>query len=262
MKSLREQLIDWKKRKINSQKVNSNETLTIHHTSVENQRVLELKKYRKIRKSENKPIEIQQQKTETLKNTQLQDITTKKEELYLCMGIDIGTSTTKVVIHPLYTGIENFYVVDFQQYGIAGHSYLLPTVISQDCAGNYFFPSLTSVDKIDDLKINFMKNKERDHLRAFIASVIKYSQEWFIHKYASYDDFKDKVFKWQFNMGIPSASFNETGENERYKILLKEAFNLSKNKKISSNCTISSNTEPDIELNIVPEIVETIQSNL
>lgn len=263
MKSMREQLIAWQKRKINSQKVNSNETLTIYHTSVENQRVLELKKYRKIRKSENKPIEIQQQKTETLKNTQLQDITTKKEELYLCMGIDIGTSTTKVIIQHLYAD-DSFYVVDFQENGIVENTYLLPTEISQDNNANYVLSKKNACHTFDNLKVNFMKKQEQStcYLRAFIANVIKYSQNWFINKYGSLDIFKEKEFIWQFNMGIPSASFNETGENERYKILLTEAYNLSQCNMISTISKISSKSPQHIELNIIPEIVATIQSYL
>ena len=35
------------------------------------------------------------------------------EKIDLCIGLDVGTSTTKVVIHPLYASEESFFVVDF-----------------------------------------------------------------------------------------------------------------------------------------------------
>ena len=50
----------------------------------------------------------------------------------LIMGLDIGSSTTKVVIRQAWAGDDNFYVVDFKEFGQPGATYLLPTVLCFD----------------------------------------------------------------------------------------------------------------------------------
>ncbi len=258
MKSMREQLIAWQKSINQPKKIKANEKLTIQHTALNNNRILKINEQKERLKEIKQRIE---EKKETVISHQKTEY--KKEQIYLCMGIDIGTSTTKVIIQHLYAD-DSFYVVDFQENGIVENTYLLPTEISQDNNANYVLSKKNACHTFDNLKVNFMKKQEQStcYLRAFIANVIKYSQNWFINKYGSLDIFKEKEFIWQFNMGIPSASFNETRENERYKILLTEAYNLSQCNMISTISKISSKSPQHIELNIIPEIVATIQSYL
>ena len=53
----------------------------------------------------------------------------EKEILDLCIGLDIGTSTTKVVIHPLFAD-DSFFVVDFEKDKTEDATYLLPTKLA------------------------------------------------------------------------------------------------------------------------------------
>ena len=57
------------------------------------------------------------------------------------IGLDIGTSTSKVVISSKYTTDNNFYVVNFGELGVKGATYLLPTVIAKKNKSDVGFQS-------------------------------------------------------------------------------------------------------------------------
>lgn len=213
----------------------------------------------------------------------------EKEILDLCIGLDIGTSTTKVVIHPLFAD-DSFFVVDFGHDKTEDTSYLLPTKLAINFKTKQFelpvyrkeqkipslferlaskFPNITVRGKkpqqkiFNNLKVNFMNNEcdSDDYLRVFIALVIQYSKEWFVKKYANSDFMKNKEIIWSINMGIPSAKFSSTGDNEKYLTLLRTAYNLSKKLKIDlRNYKEIDNTDPDIEYSVIPEIVAAVSS--
>lgn len=174
------------------------------------------------------------------------------EEIYLCIGLDIGSSTTKVVIKEAFPTIGSedvFYLVDFASHGIYGQEYLLPTHISFDGNG-YFIPKYGEIPTFTNLKVNYMNGnkKYRELLELYVAFVIKYSIAWFIEKHGNYDIIKNKNIIWSVNLGIPSAQFNSLGENKKYLELLENA---------------CKQTKEHIEFesfNIVPEIVASIQS--
>lgn len=215
-----------------------------------------------------------------------------KEILDLCIGLDVGTSTTKVVIHRLYAD-DSFFVVDFGKNRTRDATYLLPTRLAINISTKQFelpfynyetegdglvgkfgwLRNMLSPQKEDDipheqkifenLKVNFMWGKENseEYLRVFIALVIQYSKGWFIKKYGNKDFVKNKDIIWSINMGIPSAKFSSEGDNEKYLTLLKTAYNLSKFPKIDSkNYKKVDTTEPDIEYSVVPEIVAAVSS--
>lgn len=213
----------------------------------------------------------------------------EKEILDLCIGLDIGTSTTKVVIHPLFVD-DSFFVVDFEQDKTEDASYLLPTKLAINLETKQFelpvykikqeipnfferlaskFSNVTVKKKshqqkiLNNLKVNFMNSESdsADYLRVFIALVIKYSKEWFIKKYGNNDFMKNKKIIWSINMGIPSAKFSSTGDNKKYLSLLKTAYNLSKHQRIDfNNYKKIDNSDPDIEYSVIPEIVAAVSS--
>lgn len=213
----------------------------------------------------------------------------EKEILDLCVGLDIGTSTTKVVIHPLFAD-DSFFVVDFEKDKTEDATYLLPTKLAinletkqfelplyriEQEIPNFFerlaskFSNVTIKKKIhqqkifNNLKVNFMNNEENsaDYLRVFIALVIQYSKEWFVKKYGNRDFMKNKEIIWSINMGIPSAKFSSTGNNKKYLSILKTAYNLSKKSRIDlSNYKKVDDSDPDIEYSVIPEIVAAVSS--
>lgn len=190
----------------------------------------------------------------------------------LCMGLDIGTSATKVVIHPLYAD-DSFFVVDFGKNKTKEATYLLPTKLALNEDTKQFELPLYSFEAVKEkphnqkilgnLKVNFMNQKTNsaDYLRVFIALVIQYAKDWFIKKYGDSDLVKNKDIIWSINMGIPSAKFSSEGDNKKYLTLLKTAYNLSKQQKIDlDNYKEADTSEPDIEYSVIPEIVAAVSS--
>ena len=181
------------------------------------------------------------------------------EDIDLCIGLDIGTSTTKAVIKQVYTENNVFYLVDFAEYGIEGQEYLIPTYLYEN-NGTFSLPKYSSPYTYTNLKLNFMeKQKNADiQIRAYIALVIQYIKSWFEEKHGHDDIVKNKNIIWQVNLGIPSAQFNNEGDNAKFLKVLKEAYYLSNFPKISTQSPIIE--ENKVELNIVPEIIASIQS--
>ena len=181
------------------------------------------------------------------------------EDIDLCIGLDIGTSTTKAVIKQVYTENNVFYVVDFAEYGIEGQEYLIPTYL---CENDDIFslPKYNMPYTHTNLKLNFIeKQKNADiQFRAYIALVIQYIKNWFEEKHGNDDIVKNKNIIWQVNLGIPSAQFNDEGDNKKFLKVLKEAYYLSNFPKISIKSPVVEETK--VELNIVPEIIASIQS--
>ena len=172
---------------------------------------------------------------------------TINKQINVYMGLDIGSSTTKVVVKQLY-GDDN-YVIDFKEYGLEGESYLLPTRISYDKENDWWFvPEINESADYEDLKYKFMKNEKNsaEPLIAYVAWVIKYVKEYFEEKYSKTDIFKGKKIIWNINMGIPVEQFND-GEEKKYKTILQNAVEEYEIMEIE-------------DLNVVPEIVATLQS--
>lgn len=210
-----------------------------------------------------------------------------KEILDLCLGLDIGTSTTKVVIHPLYAD-DSFFVVDFGKSRTEDATYLLPTRLALNTDTKQFELPLYSFEPVEtglleklmskfskvstdekphkqkilgNLKVNFMNQETHstEYLRVFIALVIQYAKDWFIKKYGDRDFVKNKDIIWSINMGIPSAKFSSEGDNKKYLTLLKTAYNLSKHQRIDmNNYKKVDMSDPDIEYSVIPEIVAAV----
>lgn len=179
----------------------------------------------------------------------------------LIMGLDIGSSTTKVVIRQAWAADDNFYVVDFKDFGQPGATYLLPTVLCFDETTNsYFVPNRNQVADYEDIKYKFMQDIENAdiYLSAFIAWVIQYAKEYFLKKYAETDAFRGREIKWSINMGIPSAVFSDCG-NEKWMKVLENACKMHVDKPITTN-SLKRISRPDIDLHVIPEIIATIKS--
>ena len=137
--------------------------------------------------------------------------------LDIVMGVDFGTSSTKVVVHaPYHTGNPEF-AVPFGDLAHESLKYLLPTrlFISKDGRCSLFPISEASIHT--DIKIRLM------HLPAgiepasgapcdapattattvYLALVLRYARRWFIIN--KKDIFGEFFLKWSFNLGLPAA---------------------------------------------------------
>ena len=179
----------------------------------------------------------------------------------LIMGLDIGSSTTKVVIRQAWAGDDNFYVVDFKEFGQPGATYLLPTALCFDENTNsYFVPDYNQVADYEDIKYKFMQGAENSDiiLSAFIAWVMQYSKKYFLKRFSETDAFRGREIKWSVNMGVPTAVFNDEG-NEKWIKVLEKACRMHVDEPISTN-SLKRISRPDIDLHVIPEIIATIKS--
>lgn len=183
----------------------------------------------------------------------------KKEDIDLCIGLDVGTSTTKAVIKEVYADNDAFYIVDFGKYGITGEEYLLPTYLCEK-NGIFSLPEYGQPHTCTNLKLNFIRSEKNAdiYFRAYIALVLRYIKSWFVKKHGRDDIVKNKNIIWQVNLGIPSVQFNNDGDNAKFLQVLKEAYYLSAFSDISAKSPVME--EDKTALNIVPEIIASIQS--
>lgn len=182
-----------------------------------------------------------------------------KEEIDLCIGLDIGTSTTKAVIKKVYADSDSFYIVDFCDYGIKGQEYLIPTYLNET-KGIFSLPKYNKAYNHTNLKLNFIEGKDDADLyfRAYVALTIRYIKDWFLKNHGNDDIIKNKNIIWQVNLGIPSVQFNKEGDNAKFLKILKEAYYLSNSSEIHKHSIVMEDDKT--ELNIVPEIIASIQS--
>lgn len=152
------------------------------------------------------------------------------------IGLDIGTSTSKVVISSKYTTDNSYYVVDFGKYGVKGATYLLPTVIAKKNKNDRGF-EYHYIPKFDekkcyirkDLKIRYLKNNEgkvvRNMLMWYIARVLEYSIKWFTENYSDKGVYANQPIEWYVSAGIPTKDA-EDNKITSFTNLITEAFNL------------------------------------
>lgn len=114
-------------------------------------------------------------------------------DVELVMGIDLGTSCTKVVIgDPDWQGTSHV-VPFYENLGVIS-SYLLPTRLNGQ--GN--------------LKMELMDNlgsgRAINNLSSFLANVIGMAKKWFDAKCPSI--YRQRRLKWRINVGFPGRSVN------------------------------------------------------
>ena len=154
------------------------------------------------------------------------------EPIYFVIGLDIGTSFTKVVVYENY--FKNvFYPVDFKSLASKDNPFLLPTRLSVTKNGQYFIPLYDENEaSFTNLKLDFIQNQSTEII-PFIALVLQYVRTWFIQKYADIDAYENHSFEWLFvRAGVPFASCSQKGAEARFEVALKQALELSHKESI------------------------------
>lgn len=160
---------------------------------------------------------------------------------YVFIGLDFGTSCTKVVLRTPYEQQRTFAV----PFGTVAHDsspYLLPSVLWVDNKGA---TSLTPIDggfHLRDIKYHLMQPKPRSvpvingstgdrafdpHIAAvaFLALALRQVRQWFLSTHATTYDGFDLV--WQVNLGLPSADYADVDLCRRYLRMAGAAWQLS-----------------------------------
>lgn len=195
------------------------------------------------------------------------------------IGLDFGTSSTKVVVHaPNFVGSPAF-AVPFGKYAHKSLEYLLPTTLSVRSDGTCSLQRKKSSSIFTDIKINLMRSPTANLsavgeisssatptaiTAAYLALVLRYVRSWFLAN-------QEKIFRgftinWAVNLGLPAAidddqklrdTFDLVGmaawllSRKEGPITLKNAYHSVENWRHSR----SDEGELPWDFNLVPEVI-------
>ncbi len=152
-----------------------------------------------------------------------QNYVSSANEVELVMGIDFGTTNTKVVIQE--TGSKQSWAIPFTDD--ENNPYLLPS--------NVFLTKETytlngdSSNRIGELKLPLIKgsasSEHLDHVIAYIALIIRHAREWFLENAAK--AFYGFEFEWRYKMGLPAENNDNKKLVSTYKSTLTNAVKIS-----------------------------------
>lgn len=146
-----------------------------------------------------------------------------KDGVDLVMGIDFGTTNTKVVIQE--TGSGKSWAIPFNDRNT--NQYLMPSTVFLK-EGIYSLNGDSS-HRIGNLKLPLIEgsisNTHLVHVIAFLALVIRHARLWFLEDAAT--AFYDNNFEWFYKMGLPAENNDNKGLVATYKSTLSNAVKLS-----------------------------------
>ena len=130
------------------------------------------------------------------------------DEIHLSIGMDVGTSCTKVVIGDIDS--DRFYAVPFTSG--AENNYLLPTEVKQAKGVVYPISCVKEAKIHKNLKLDLIDSprsgKYRLRLVAYIAYVIRHSVNWFLQNYWDYVAEREVI--WTLNIGVPAGKGDQS----------------------------------------------------
>lgn len=180
--------------------------------------------------------------------TQFLNTESFKSEIHVVIGLDFGTSCTKVVIGTPYEQ-ERAFLVPFNVFSHETNRYLLPTHINIE-QSHYMLPKTGEKGKFTNLKLKLIKSissaDDENHYGlaiAYLALVFRYVRTWFLEDYKA--AFGDRKVTWHTNVGVPSATFENCDITETYRKAVLTAW-------------LVSTSEGDITRNLVNEISESL----
>lgn len=194
------------------------------------------------------PKTIQQTRKLFSTRTQFLNNESSKSEIHVVIGLDFGTSCTKVVIGTPYEQ-ERAFLVPFKVFSHETNIYLLPTHINIE-QSHYTLPKTGEKGKFTNLKLKLIKSissaDDENHYGlaiAYLALVFRYVRTWFLEDYKA--AFGDRKVSWHTNVGVPSATFENCDLTETYRKAVLSAW-------------LVSTSEGDITRNLVNEISESL----
>jgi len=161
--------------------------------------------------------------------------------LDVVIGLDFGTSSTKVVVHaPNYAGNPAF-AIPFGQYAHESLDYLLPTKLAVNSDAHCSFSDEACSSILTDIKITLMRSPygsvkvlgetpsaatPMTVTSAYLALVLRYVRSWFLtHKKSIFQDFK---INWAVNLGLPAAIDDDPKLRETFDLAGKAAWVMSR----------------------------------
>ncbi|MCB2199030.1 hypothetical protein KQI63_06465 [bacterium] len=157
--------------------------------------------------------------------------TTGGGRVELVIGLDFGTSSSKVVVRAPDLQGSPAYPMDFGDFGHPAMPQLLPTSLWVDSSGICSLRSKAGSRMYQDLKIKLLSemnpnlavsmsveggdNFDEARAAAYLGLVLQKVRTWFLITHEKLVARFDKIV-WSFNLGVPSASMGENAENDRF----------------------------------------------
>lgn len=145
----------------------------------------------------------------------------RKQVKSIVIGLDWGTSCTKVILRDPYGINSPTYLVDFEELGVAGQTYLLPSSIFISEDGVASLVDQRNGSSIDDIKLRLLQPGNGlisvgtnggaysyEVAALYIAATLRYIRKWFLCEQA--DIYKSFFIDWEFNLGIPAKGYDDS----------------------------------------------------
>ena len=162
-------------------------------------------------------------------------------ECELVIGLDFGTSASKVVIQAPQLPGSPAYAVDFGDLSYAPEAHLLPTRLWVTPKGACSLDTLESGRLVNDIKLELFSGDQYLNSKygpagqrlapeavavAYLGLVLRYTRTWFLETHHNVVG-NFKTLNWSLNLGVPSPSIDNKEENQRFKRVGKAAWMLS-----------------------------------
>lgn len=188
------------------------------------------------------------------------------ETVHLVIGLDFGTSSTKVVVQNPF-GRSLATAVPWN-HGNGSPQYLLPTALYENSAGELaLLPDGESVRCRRDLKVNLMDHvddeDERGRAAAYLGLVLRRARQWLL------EDQREVYglcrIEWMLNCGIPSAGYDDKPMRDAFRLVAHAAWLLSLQPDPPTAATskdalrrAAEESEPPVPIDVVPEIAAAV----
>jgi hypothetical protein len=181
----------------------------------------------------------------------------------LVIGVDLGTSSTKVVISD--RSLKQTYAVPFTD-GVGVMSYLLPTLLIES-NGTYALSG--EGESLNDLKLSMMARVHDAvicaRVAAFLALVIQYARAWLFQNHS--DQYVGSEILWTLALGQPADQLTSSNSKLLFRKLGQVAWSLAETKESLStkkvldvwNTWSNSHTDiDDFQCLVMPELAAQI----
>jgi len=144
----------------------------------------------------------------------------------LAIGIDFGTAWTKVCV----ARARESWVVPWFPMQRTSARYLLPGILHVAKDGSSDLGELTTPrSQFSDLKLPILNNAatpiDEARVVTFLALVMRYTRHWMLSE--NRDLLQGDKIEWVVNVGFPAATWNESAQLARFRILARLAWRLS-----------------------------------
>ena len=162
-------------------------------------------------------------------------------ECELVIGLDFGTSASKVVIQAPELPGRPGYAVDFGEFSHSSMAYLLPTRLWVTPNGACNLDRRDGARLVNDIKLElFSRNEHLNSNRgpnrqglsseaaavAYLALLLRHARMWFLETKRDIVGHFGKL-NWSVNLGVPSPYVEDNDENRRFRRVGKAAWMLS-----------------------------------